>query len=875
MKSASDFYAKLSALLGKETDLASRRALAQSNFELAELTRRIGRPEAALAAHQAVLAAREALAADSEADAGMKADVGRSLTAVAYVLSWNGKTAEALVAYRRSESLLAGLAGSDPAARAALAACRARMTRFLLYSGKSAEALVAGRLAKADQAVLAAAPGASNDARRDLAATANELGIVLWDTGKIAEAEAELRSAVSIQQALADENPAVTEFGFGLTAMHIHFGRVLSLAGKQAEAELRTALAISRKLMDRDPAVTLVRRSVAVSRNGLGHVLCLAGKHAQAEAELRTALAIVQKLADENPRISTFREDIAIVQTELGVVLLQMGNPAEAEARLTNAVAILQGLADDNRAVATFDEHLARALSAVGDVVRSLGRAAAAKGSYERAIALKEPRVHEDATNTEHRYVLICAMRRRGLALRDLGDLAGAAADIRRALALCDGPPPRSAHYLFEIEMACCHAALAGLAGRVGRGLGGRGGNCGRQGDGMATPGGCHGLPKYQRTPDRVGPGPAPQSARLPAPHERRCLPVRFIRPAADPVNPGGFARPSESPFFPLAGVGPTHRGRCDRRALADFSQKAKLSATRHWLGIANGLEPTVSIDRRSRYAPSVCKGARARGNGNRTADMRRPARSWDNPLLASLPSLPGSVPVVGFTRDNVLVRGHVMSAAADRHLLFGMLAVQNGLIDQVQLVAAFQAWTRDKARSFADRLEDRGDLDADDRAVVDALVARHLKRHGSDIEKSLAHVAASRSTRESLAILGDPDIEATLGHVGSARAVPEHHGHVDADRTTDYPAGATTSEGPRFRILRPHARDGLGEAFVALDAELHREVVLKQILEKHADHPASRQRFIAEAEITGGLEHPGIGQTVIAARYLKVMHGI
>ena len=34
---------------------------------------------------------------------------------------------------------------------------------------------------------------------------------------------------------------------------------------------------------------------------------------------------------------------------------------------------------------------------------------------------------------------------------------------------------------------------------------------------------------------------------------------------------------------------------------------------------------------------------------------------------------------------------------AADRDLLFGLLALQNGLIDQGQLVAAFQAWTRDK----------------------------------------------------------------------------------------------------------------------------------------------------------------------------------
>src|SRR6202035_3308940 len=45
----------------------------------------------------------------------------------------------------------------------------------------------------------------------------------------------------------------------------------------------------------------------------------------------------------------------------------------------------------------------------------------------------------------------------------------------------------------------------------------------------------------------------------------------------------------------------------------------------------------------------------------------------------------------------------------------------------------------------------------------------------------------------------------------------------------------------------------------VALDVELHREVALKEIQDRHADDPDSRLRFLLEAEITGGLEHPGI----------------
>ncbi len=76
---------------------------------------------------------------------------------------------------------------------------------------------------------------------------------------------------------------------------------------------------------------------------------------------------------------------------------------------------------------------------------------------------------------------------------------------------------------------------------------------------------------------------------------------------------------------------------------------------------------------------------------------------------------------------------------------------------------------------------------------------------------------------------------------------------------TRPLPVGEPSSAGTRFRILRPYARGGLGEVFVALDEELHREVALKEIQQQHADQPESRARFLLEAEVTGGLEHPGI----------------
>lgn len=56
------------------------------------------------------------------------------------------------------------------------------------------------------------------------------------------------------------------------------------------------------------------------------------------------------------------------------------------------------------------------------------------------------------------------------------------------------------------------------------------------------------------------------------------------------------------------------------------------------------------------------------------------------------------------------------MVADPDRHLLFGLLALQVGLIDQVQLVSAFHAWIRDKARPLDDHFQALGHLNAEQR---------------------------------------------------------------------------------------------------------------------------------------------------------------
>src|SRR5262249_15999718 len=139
----------------------------------------------------------------------------------------------------------------------------------------------------------------------------------------------------------------------------------------------------------------------------------------------------------------------------------------------------------------------------------------------------------------------------------------------------------------------------------------------------------------------------------------------------------------------------------------------------------------------------------------------------------------------------------------------------------------------------------------------VEAMVALHLKKHGGDAEKSLAALPATAATRDQLAELADPELTGQLARLGPGSGPTEPDG--EGGRTGTSGVAPAAAHGPRLRVLRPDAKGGLGAVFVALDAELHREVALKQILDHHADDPTSRARFLLEAEITGGLEHPGI----------------
>lgn len=184
-------------------------------------------------------------------------------------------------------------------------------------------------------------------------------------------------------------------------------------------------------------------------------------------------------------------------------------------------------------------------------------------------------------------------------------------------------------------------------------------------------------------------------------------------------------------------------------------------------------------------------------------------------------------------------------SNLSDRNLLFGILAIQVNFIDQDGLVSALQAWLLNKKKVLSEILVEQKQLTSEQVNIMELLVSQHLKAHQDETTKSLQALA---SIPVGVLTLKDEDLQASIAISCQ-----------DCDAKTAPFLRDSTGTTSRYVKLRHHADGGQGRVFVALDSELHREVALKECIPEVARNANSQHRLVMEAEITGGLEHPGI----------------
>ena len=191
--------------------------------------------------------------------------------------------------------------------------------------------------------------------------------------------------------------------------------------------------------------------------------------------------------------------------------------------------------------------------------------------------------------------------------------------------------------------------------------------------------------------------------------------------------------------------------------------------------------------------------------------------------------------------------RGDGRQMDTDRNLLFGVLALQADIIDADRFAEACSAWAVKKVVPLADLLHERGWITTEERAHVEFLLERKLRKHHGDVHASLAAAADNRA-RGLMAEADDFEVRRSIAEL------PGLDSHTPSSTAAYEPENRE-----RYTLTRLHAQGGLGQVWLALDGDLNRQVALKELRPERGGDPTLAARFLEEAKVTGQLEHPGI----------------
>jgi tetratricopeptide (TPR) repeat protein/predicted Ser/Thr protein kinase len=366
--------------------------------------------ENALAFHRRFLA-------EQGTDEAVRQETGTAYRNVGDIQKMLGQYAEARQAYEQAITLFTQLAngfGNNLSHQRDLAASQFALGSLALrFQGQPQAAEKPLREAVALQEQLAADASHKPTHQQALARTHNELGEVLKQTNRAAEAEPAYRAAIQIQAQLVEEQPDEPEYRSDLAGSYNDLGvllRSLSLRPgrppaevaalrQQAEESFLQALGQFRTLTEAVPRKAEYRQKYAAAFNNLGLVRWDAERFPEADEANHKALGLRQQLAVDYPSVPRYRHELANSHNLVASVLQRLKKTAEAEKEFTQAVVIEQKLVDEFPAVPDYQSALGGMLDNLANLLRAGGRL---PGARER---LHEALPHHEAArraNPEH-----------------------------------------------------------------------------------------------------------------------------------------------------------------------------------------------------------------------------------------------------------------------------------------------------------------------------------------------------------------------------------------------------------------------------------------------------------------------------------------
>jgi serine/threonine protein kinase/tetratricopeptide (TPR) repeat protein len=265
------------------------------------------------------------------------------------------------------------------------------------------------------------------------------LGNLRRDTGQMDKSERAFRSAVEVFSRLADREPRDSDVRRRLAEAHGQLGLLLTDLNRPADArsELETAVKIDRDL-SADAGDTVARRSLVSALNGLAMAVQAGPRPTDAEPIFQEALDISATLLRQAPNEGDLVALAANVENNFGVMLRRAGRAPEAEALFRTAVARRTALAKSTPADPTIRRQLVVSHFNLGNVLLATNRRAEAETEYKAAIGVAEKLATDFTSVPDYRADL-------GRALANLATMYGmsdrpadAVAPLRRSAEIFD-----------------------------------------------------------------------------------------------------------------------------------------------------------------------------------------------------------------------------------------------------------------------------------------------------------------------------------------------------------------------------------------------------------------------------------------------------
>src|SRR5205823_142362 len=150
--------------------------------------------------------------------------------------------------------------------------------------------------------------------------------------GQTAEAETSFRRAIALSQPLVDRFRGRFDHRQDLLKARIGLEELAENSGRPDEAirQLEQALPLAEALARDDPQVTDHWRDVGLARQRFANLLFQSGRQAEAEQEFRGSELVLRKLADEHPEEEGYHFHLGETLKMLGYLVRLRGDPAGA-----------------------------------------------------------------------------------------------------------------------------------------------------------------------------------------------------------------------------------------------------------------------------------------------------------------------------------------------------------------------------------------------------------------------------------------------------------------------------------------------------------------------------------------------------------------